>query len=233
MESMDVCTKCGSKIDFNFNFCASCGNQIIIQKGLICQHSYKEAEGYLYTEPQTDSGKGRMMFKLCFKEFPRERYLQKNEEKRSLGWVKGAVAAFLILLIFLILIPTPSNNYSQGTVSKSQVCKEVDQAYGDFINYLAQWRGVSNNLPYMELEQVALEVNQKLLSISYEIQENDITWDSAAIVSGLIGNLAADIKEISDSTYRGYFLPGRDLQKLLNDIDLNAYGILGSACDNN
>jgi len=109
---MDFCTKCGSKIELDFNFCASCGNQIIIQKGLICQHSYQEAEGYLYTEPETDSGKGRMMCKLCFKEFPRERYLQKTKKKRSLGWVKGAVAAFLILLFFLILIPTPSTNYS-------------------------------------------------------------------------------------------------------------------------
>ena len=143
------------------------------------------------------------------------------------------VAASLLLLTGCSASATGGDTSAstEGSgISANYVCQNVGDIVVGYDDYLAYWRDSTNNVPYDELFSYSSEAVSKLQDIADQISAENINWDSGAIVSSFILNIAADIDEISTSTQNRFFPPGRDLNALLQDIALNSDSVLNSAC---
>lgn len=122
-----------------------------------------------------------------------------------------------------------SSNEGSG-ISANYVCQNVGDIVVGYDEYLTYWRNTTNNVPYDDLFSFSSDAVLNLQEIADQISREGINWDSGAIVSSFILNIAANIDEISTSTQNRFFPPGRDLNALLQDIGLNANSVLNSAC---
>ena len=60
---------------------------------------------------------------------------------------------------------------------------------------------------------------------------NGIDWDSFAITSSMLSAASSYMTEIVDSVNKGFFSPGRDLEALLQEIEVNLTSVANSACN--
>lgn len=159
-------------------------------------------------------------------------------EKSNKFWVnKTFLKTCSIITLFLITgcgsNQTGQDSTSAGTdsvIEANYVCQNVGDIVTAYDDYISLWRNAANNVPYDELFTYSDEVSTKLHTLADQISTNGIDWDSGAIISSFIMNVADDIDEISSSTQQGYFPPGRDLNALLGDKSFNANAVLKSAC---
>jgi hypothetical protein len=119
---------------------------------------------------------------------------------------------------------------TSGLVEANYVCQTLGSLVSDYDEYLSLWRDEANNVPYEQLFTFSDVVSASLYSLAEQVSNNGIDWDSGAIISGAIANIADRIDEISTSTQEGFFPPGRDLNALLGDKNISANAVLNSAC---
>jgi len=145
-------------------------------------------------------------------------------------------ASILIMTLVLVSGCGSAQNGQSTSVGSSNgiesgyVCGMVGDIFVGYNEYLSKWRDASNNVPFDELFSYSDEASLQLQTLAESISTEGIDWDSGAIISSFILNMAAGIEEISSSTQNRFFAPGRDLNALLQDIALNADSVVTSAC---
>lgn len=118
----------------------------------------------------------------------------------------------------------------QQGVSETDVCNSVGSAYQIYTDDFNEFRYGPSDVPWQVFYDLSDVASESLASVAGQIDNYGITWDSGAIVSSLIYSAAETINSIKQYTSDNFFPPGRDLETLLSDIDMDVSSVLNSAC---
>jgi hypothetical protein len=131
--------------------------------------------------------------------------------------------------------PTQSTNESNVKVedgySATDACQELSDIYYDYFREFEEFRyGPDDGTGWAPLRTLTVKATSRI-NQSLAKMKGGITWDSYAISSSLLSGASSYMTEILNSAERGLFSPGRDLEALLREIDVNLASVANSACN--
>jgi len=126
--------------------------------------------------------------------------------------------------------PKSNENVEEG-YSANIACQDLSTIYSEYFEEFEEFRyGPDDGSGWAPLRNLT-EKAVTGIDESIARMRNGITWDSFAISSSLLSAASSYMLEILESAERGYFSPGRDLEALLREIDVNLASVANSACN--
>lgn len=211
------CLKCGESVNAIQKFCGNCGEKLnwptLSSSHLSQQTSAEDESANLSPKTTQDLGNKEHIF-------------------TNLKWA-FAILVF-IGLIFAVANRTGSG-YSQNTTgsiySATDACQDISTILYDYFNEFEEFRyGVDDGTGWAPLKMLTQRATNRI-DESIRKMRNGITWDSFAITSRMLSAASSYMTEILDSAERGFFSPGRDLEALFQEIEINLTSVVNSACN--
>lgn len=119
---------------------------------------------------------------------------------------------------------------SNSGLSQQEFCSRLNSVYGTYLEESEAFRRSDSTVPWTVYDDLVDRATSELSGLSVDVNAG-IDWDSAAIVSGLVNEIAFRIEEIHTSVQRGQFQPGRDLFTIESDMNLAFQTLARSACE--
>ena len=128
--------------------------------------------------------------------------------------------------------PTPKklSTKEQLKYSAKDACEDISTIQYEYFQEFEEFRYRNNGQGWAPLGKLTNKAT-KGLDESIRKMRNGIEWDSFAITSSMLSAASSYMTEIVDSSNRGFFSPGRDVEALLQEIEINLTSVANSACN--
>ena len=126
--------------------------------------------------------------------------------------------------------PEKSSTKKQLQYSATDACEDISTIQYEYFQEFEEFRYRNNGQGWAPLGKLTNKAT-KGLDESIRKMRNGIEWDSFAITSSMLSAASSYMTEIVDSSNRGFFSPGRDVEALLQEIKINLTSVANSACN--
>ena len=126
--------------------------------------------------------------------------------------------------------PEKSSTKKQLQYSATDACEDISTIQYEYFQEFEEFRYRNNGQGWAPLGKLTNKAT-KGLDESIRKMRNGIEWDSFAITSSMLSAASSYMTEIVDSSNRGFFSPGRDVEALLQEIEINLTSVASSACN--
>lgn len=126
--------------------------------------------------------------------------------------------------------PEKSSTKKQLQYSATDACEDISTIQYEYFKEFEEFRFRNDGKGWGPLKTLTDKATSRLAKSITKIDQG-ISWDSDVISSGMLSTASSYMTEIVDSSNRRYFSPGRDLEALLQEIELNLASVANSACN--
>ena len=126
--------------------------------------------------------------------------------------------------------PEKSSTKKQLQYSATDACEDISTIQYEYFKEFEEFRFRNDGKGWAPLGKLTDKATTGLDESIRKIS-GGIKWDSFAITSGMLSAASSYMTEIVDSVNKGFFSPGRDLEALLQEIEVNLTSVANSACN--
>lgn len=126
--------------------------------------------------------------------------------------------------------PEKSAKGKPAQYSAADACEDISTIQYEYFEEFDEFRFRNDGKGWGPLKTLTDKATSRLAKSITKIDQG-ISWDSDVISSGMLSTASSYMTEIVDSSNRRYFSPGRDLEALLQEIELNLASVANSACN--
>ena len=126
--------------------------------------------------------------------------------------------------------PEKSSTKKQLQYSATDACEDISTIQYEYFKEFEEFRFRNDGKGWAPLGKLTDKATTGLDESIRKIS-GGIKWDSFAITSSMLSAASSYMTEIVDSVNKGFFSPGRDLEALLQEIEVNLTSVANSACN--
>lgn len=126
--------------------------------------------------------------------------------------------------------PKEPSTKKQLQYSATDACKDISTIQYEYFKEFEEFRFRNDGKGWAPLGKLTDKATTGLDESIRKINVG-IKWDSFAITSSMLSAASSYMIEIVDSVNKGFFSPGRDLEALLQEIEVNLTSVANSACN--
>ena len=126
--------------------------------------------------------------------------------------------------------PEKSSTKKQLQYSATDACEDISTIQYEYFKEFEEFRFRNDGKGWAPLGKLTDKATTGL-DKSIKKMRNGIDWDSFAITSSMLSAASSYMTEIVDSVNKGFISPGRDLEALLQEIEVNLTSVANSACN--
>ena len=126
--------------------------------------------------------------------------------------------------------PEKSSTKKQLQYSATDACEDISTIQYEYFKEFKEFRFRNDGKGWAPLGKLTDKATTGLDESIRKIS-GGIKWDSFAITSSMLSAASSYMTEIVDSVNKGFFSPGRDLEALLQEIEVNLTSVANSACN--
>jgi len=126
--------------------------------------------------------------------------------------------------------PKEPSTKKQLQYSATDACEDISTIQFEYFKEFEEFRFRNDGKGWAPLGRLTDKATTGL-DKSIKKMRNGIDWDSFAITSSMLSAASSYMTEIVDSVNKGFFSPGRDLEALLQEIEVNLTSVANSACN--
>ena len=126
--------------------------------------------------------------------------------------------------------PEKSSTKKQLQYSATDACEDISTIQYEYFKEFEEFRFRNDGKGWAPLGKLTDKATTGLDESIRKIN-GGIKWDSFAITSSMLSAASSYMTEIVDSVNKGLFSPGRDLEALLQEIEVNLTSVANSACN--
>ena len=126
--------------------------------------------------------------------------------------------------------PEKSSTKKQLQYSATDACEDISTIQYEYFKEFKEFRFRNDGKGWAPLGKLTDKATTGLDESIRKIN-GGIKWDSFAITSSMLSAASSYMTEIVDSVNKGFFSPGRDLEALLQEIEVNLTSVANSACN--